>query len=158
MHTSELHVLQESWDQHGLAVRHGIDINLDPFQEAVDAQRTRRGDLTDPLQLASQVVWCVREVNGESADHIRRTHNHRIADLLGERERIGATASEAPLRLQDAQTIQERGESDAVFCLVNRLKRCAKERYACGGEWRRKVQRRLTAELHKCGECLHPLR
>ena len=108
--------------------------------------------------MARQIVWRVGEVNGESADHIRRAHDHRIADLLGERECIDAAAGEAALRLQDAETIEECGETDAVFCLVDRLEGCAKERDACGGEWCGKIERRLSAELHECGEGLHALR
>ena len=63
-------MLKKSRDQHRLTVRHRININLDPFQEAVDAQRTCRSDLADSFKLARQIVWRVGEVNREPADHV----------------------------------------------------------------------------------------
>ena len=63
-------MLKKSRDQHRLAVRHRININLDPFEEAINAQRTRRSDLADSFKLPRQIVWRVSKVNREPADHV----------------------------------------------------------------------------------------
>ena len=63
-----------------------------------------------------------------------------------------ATACQAALGLQDAETIQERSKAHAILGLIDRFERCAEERHTRRSERRRKIEWRLSAELHEGGE------
>ena len=142
-------MFEQPGNQHRLAVGHCVNVDLDPFKESVDPQRAIGGDAADPLQLALELLRAVGEVDRKSADHIRRSHDHRVADPRSKVERILATAGEAAVGLQHAESIQKCGEANAILGLVDRIKRRAEERHAGGGERRGEVERRLSAELHK---------
>ena len=157
MHARELDVLQEARDQHRLTVGDRVDVDLDPLKEAIDAQRATAADLADAIELALKVRERIGEIDREATDHIRRPHDHRVADALHQVDRLLATACQAALGLQDSETIEECGEAHAILGLVDGLKRGAEEWHARCGEWCREIERRLSAELHEGRERRLPL-
>ena len=76
----------------------------------------------------------------------RRPDDDRVADPLGEGQRLLDRAGHAALRLRDAEPVEERGEAGPLLGLVDRLEVAAEQLDAGGGERRREVERRLAAE------------
>ena len=152
MDAGPLDVLEEARDQHPLAVRDRVDVDLDALEVAVDPDRPigiddrRRGELPD------EVLGRVAEVDREAADDERRPDDDRVADPLGERQRLLDAVGHPALRLGDAEAVEQRREARPILRLVDRLEVAAEERHAAGREWRREVERRLAAVRDDRGE------
>ena len=142
-----LDVLQEPRDEHVGAVAHGVDVDLHALQVAVDADRSVRVDDGRRRQLAGQVARRVAEVDGEAADDERRPDDDRVADAVGQGERLLHAVGHAALGLGDAEPVEQRREAGPFLGLVDRLEIGSQERDAAGGQRRGEVERRLAAEL-----------
>ena len=70
----------------------------------------------------------------------------RVADALGERQRLLDAVRHAALGLRDAEPVEQRGEARPLLGLVDRLEVAAEQRDAGGGQRRGEVERRLAAE------------
>ena len=81
------------------------------------------------------------------AKHVARTQQHRIADPLGDRDRLVAAAGKAVGRLLQAQLVDQLGEALAVLGQVDAVRRGAEDRDAVGLQLGGELQRRLPAEL-----------
>ena len=114
-------MFQQARDEHRLTIGDRINVDLDSLKEAINAQRATVADLADPIKLALKIGTRVGEINGEAANHVRRSHDHRIADALHQIDRLLTAARQATLGLQDAESIQERGEAHAILGLINRF-------------------------------------
>ena len=141
-----LDVLEEPRDEHAIAVADGVDVDLDALEVAVDADRPVRVDDRGRRQLAGQVLRRVAEVDGQAADDERRPDDDRVADPLGEGQRLLDAVGHAALRLRDAEPVEQGREADALLGLVDGLEVAAEERDAAGGQRRGQVERRLAAE------------
>ena len=141
-----LDVLEEARDQHLLAVGDGVDVDLDALEVAVDADGPVRVDDRRHRELALEVLGRVAEVDGEPADDERRPDDDRVADPLGEGERLLDAVRHPALGLRDAEPVEQRGEPGPLLGLVDGLEVAAQERHAARGERRGEVQRRLAAE------------
>ena len=152
MDAGPLDVLEEARDQDPLAVADRVDVDLDPLEVAVDPDRPvgiddrRRGELPD------EVLGRVAEVDREAADDEARPDDDRVADPLGEGQRLLDAVGHAALRLGDAEPVEERGEARPLLGLVDRLEVAAEQRDAGGDERRGEVQRRLAAERDDRGQ------
>ena len=129
-----------------LAVGDGVDVDLDALEVAVDADRAVRVHDRGRRELPFEVLGRVAEVDGEPADHERRPDDDRVADALGERQRLVDAVGHPALRLRDPEPVEQRGEPGPLLGLVDGLEVAAQERHAAGRERRGEVQRRLAAE------------
>ena len=97
-------------------------------------------------ELADEVVGRVAEVDGEAADDERRPDDDRVADPLGERQRLLDAVGHPALGLRDAEPVEQGREAGPLLGLVDRLEVAAEERDAARGQRRGEVERRLAAE------------
>src|SRR4029078_12744785 len=81
----------------------------------------------------------------EAADEEAGSHDHRVADSLGEGQRLLDAVGHAAVRLGDPEPVQERREPRPLLGLVDRLEVAPEERDARGDERRREVQGSLAA-------------
>ena len=96
-------------------------------------------------ELAGEVRRRVAEVDGQPADDERRPDDDRVADPIGERQRLLHRVRHPALGLRDAEPVEERREARPFLRLVDRLEVAAEERDAARGQRRRQVERRLAA-------------
>ncbi len=125
-----LDVLEQARDQHPHAVADGIDVDLDALEIAVDADGPIRIDDRGRRQLPRQVLRRVAEVDRETADHERRPDDDRVADALGQGQRLLDAVGHAALGLRDPESVEQGGEADALLGLVDRLEVAAEQRHA----------------------------
>ena len=131
-----LDVLEQARDEDPLAVGDGVDVDLDALEVAVDADRAVGVDDRRRRELAGEVLRRVAEVDGEAADDERRPDDDRVADPLGERQRLLDAVGHAALGLRDAEPVEQRGEPRPLLGLVDRLE--------VGAEQRRRRRRRAA--------------
>ena len=120
-------VLEQPRDEHALAVRHGVHVDLDPLEVAVDAHRPVRVDDRGDGELPQQVLGRVAEVDREAADDEARPHDDRVPDALCEGQRLLDAVGHAALRLRDAEPVEERREARPLLGLVDRFEVAAEE-------------------------------
>ena len=65
----------------------------------------------------------MHDFHGAATEHIGRTHDQRVADFVGQAQRVGFGAGGAVRRLLEAELVQQLLEALAVFgqhrsCLV----------------------------------------
>ena len=97
---------------------------------------------------ADDGLFVVGDHHGASAQHVRRSHQHRIANLLRAFDRFFDRGGHGALRLRDLEFFKQLAEALAVFREIDRLGRCADDVHARGLQRQRQVERRLPAELH----------
>ena len=146
MDAGPLDVLEQARDEDPLAVGDGVDVDLDALEVAVDADRAVGVDHGGRRELAREVVGRVAEVDGEAADDERRPDDDRVADALGEGQRLLDAVGHPALGLRDAEPVEEGGEPRPLLGLVDRLEVAAEQRHAARGQRRGEVERRLAAE------------
>ena len=125
-----LDVLHEPGDEHVGAVGDGVDVDLQALEIGVDADGALLGDDGRHGQLSGQVVGAVAEVDGQAADDERRPHQHRVAELVGHRERLIERGGDAAARLGDAQRLDHVREAGALLGPVDGLHVDARQRHA----------------------------
>ena len=149
MHAGLFDVFHHAADEDALAVAQAIDIDLDRIvEEAVEQHRRIVGDLDRFAHVAFEVFLFVHDFHRAAAQHIARTHDERITDLVGERERIGFGARGAVGRLAQLQLDQQLLKAFAVFGDVDRFGRGADDGHAIGFERFGELERGLAAVLH----------
>ena len=117
-------------DQDPLAVGDGVDVDLDALEVAVDPDRPVGVDDGRGGELADEVLGRVAEVDREAADDEARADDDRVADPLGEGQRLLEAVGHAALRLGDAEPVEERGEAGPLLGLVDGLEVAAEQRDA----------------------------
>ena len=70
---------------------------------ALAGQRARRHGLHDP----PHALVVVDDLHGPAAQHVARAHQHRVADLGGDGQRLGQCWWPSPRRLRDAQLLAQ---------------------------------------------------
>ena len=127
--------------------RHGVDVDLEALEVAVDADRPVGLDDGRGGQLAGQVGRRVAEVDGQATDDEARPDDDRVADPLGDRQRLLERG--APCRPPAAGCRAGRGAPRSASApRPGRWSRGrAEQRHAAGGQRRGQVERRLAAEL-----------
>ena len=127
MDARALDVLEQARDQHPLAVGHGVDVDLDALEVAVDPDGPVGIDDRRGRELADEVVGRVAEVDREAADDEARADDDRVADALGEGQRLLDRAGHAALGLGDAEPVEQRREARPLLGLVDGLEVAAEE-------------------------------
>ena len=90
----------------------------------------------------------INDFHRPPTEHIRRPHEHRIANPIRHRDRLFTRTRKAVLRLFKAKLIDQCRKALAVFCKVNRIGRCAKNGDARIFQRLREFERCLPAKLH----------
>jgi len=121
MDPGPLDVFEESRDEHALAIGDGVDVDLDALEVAVDPDGPVGVDDRGRRQLARQVRRRVAEVDGEAADDERRPDDDRVADPLGQGERLLHRVGHPAFRLRDAEPVEQRREPCPLLGLVDGL-------------------------------------
>ena len=145
MDAGPLDVLEEPRDEDALAIGDGVDVDLDALEVAIDADGPVGVDDGRRRQLPGEVGRRVAEVDGEAADHERRPDDDRVADALGERERLLDRMGHPTVGLRDAEPVEQGREPGPLLGLVDGLEAGAEKRDATARERRREVERRLAA-------------
>ena len=89
----------------------------------------------------------VDDFHRTSAEHIGRPDQNRVADRLGDRTRRGGACCYSALWLAQPERFDQFLEPVAVFGKIDRVVRCAQDRYAGTLQRFGELQRRLAAEL-----------
>ena len=141
-----LHVLQQPGDEHADAVGDRVDIDFDALEVTVDPDGAVGIDHGGGRQLAGEVVGRIAEVDGETADDERGPDDDRVADALGERERLLDAVGHAAVGLRDPESVEQGREPDPFLGLVDRLEVAPQQGHPAGGQRSGEVERRLATE------------
>ena len=144
-----LDMLHDAGNVDGLAVRDGVDVNLDRVLEVgIDEHRVVARNLDGGLHVAVERVAVVDDLHGPAAEHVGRAQQHRVADPVGHGLRLGERMGDAVGGLAQLELMQELLEALAVLGQVDGVGRGPEDgdvrRLERGGE----LERRLAAELH----------
>ena len=144
-----LDVLHDAADVDLGAVAQRVDVDLDRvLEEAVDEHRMLRGELGGAGDVVLQRLFVVDDLHTATAEHIRRPHQHRITDVIGDPAGLRESRCHAVLRRRQSRGAQQVAESTAVLGQVDGLRRGAHDRHSGVGEPLRQPERCLPAELH----------
>ena len=158
MHAGLLDVFHHTADQYPLAVCDAVDIDLDRIiQEAIEQHRAVIGDLDRFAHVALEIALLMDDLHRAPAQHITRSDHQRVADLLGQRQRLGLGARSAVGRLAQVELDQQLLETLAVFGNIDRLGAGADDRHTRGLERLGQLERRLSAVLHDHADRLFDL-
>src|SRR5699024_11419595 len=98
MHTGLLDMLHDSGNKHSGAVIQSIDVDFDGIiQEAVDQDGMIGADVGRVDQVVVELVVVIDDLHTTAAQHIRRPHQDRIPDVIGNAARFGGTGRHAVL-------------------------------------------------------------
>ena len=124
-----------------------VDVDLDALEVAVDPDRPVGVDDGRRRELADEVAGRVGEVDGQPADDERGPDDDRVADPVGQGQRLLDAVGHPALGLGDPEPVEERGEAGPLLALVDRLEVRPEERDPGRRERRGEVERGLAAEL-----------
>ena len=117
-------VLHHSPDVQLVAVVEGIDIEFHGVvEEAVDEQGLALFD--DDLagrahEVVAQALGVVDDLHTATAEHEARAHQHRVADLFGDRDRARLVDGRAVPGRDEARAVEQLREELALFGDVDR--------------------------------------
>ena len=149
VHAGLFDVLHDAADQNVGAVADRVDVDLDRvFEKAVDQDRAVGRDQHGFGHVLVERFVVVHDLHRAAAEHIRRTHEHRIADAARDLKRLAGVARHAVGGLAQAELVEHCAELLAVFGAVDRADRRADQGSAGALEAAGEVERRLAAELH----------
>ena len=148
MHACFLDMLEHPAHDHFGPVGDGIDVDLDRVaQIAVDQHRAAARHLDRGRDIMVELLRPVDHLHPPPAEHVGRAQKHRIADPLGDPQRLVAAARDAVGRLFQAEPLDQRREPLAVLGKVDAVGRGAEDRHARRLQLFGELQRRLPAEL-----------
>ena len=143
-----LDMLHDAGDDDVGAVADRVDIDLDRVaQILVDQHRAVAGHLHRGVDIIVELGGPVDDLHRPAAEHVGGPGQHRIADPLGDRDRLVAAAGDAVQRLPEVEPVDQIGEALAILGEVDRVGRGAEDRDALVLERLGELQRRLPAEL-----------
>ena len=143
VHARLLDVLHDRGDVDLLAVAERVHVELDRvLDEAVEQDRSADGG-----HGRLELVVVVADAHRPAAEHVRGPDEHRVADLLGRRERLVRALDDRPRRAAHAELLDERAEALAVLGQVDRRMRRSQDAVAGLLDVPREPERRLAAEL-----------
>ena len=142
VHAGLLDVLHDAAEEQLGAVVERVDVDLDRVvEEAVDEHRVLRRDLGGAPDVVLQRRLVVDDLHAAAAQHVRRAHQHRVADLVGDRAWRASNVVAMPClgdgRPASASTLPERA---ALLGEVDRGGRGADDRHAGRLETRRRAR------------------
>src|SRR4051794_515403 len=99
-----------------------------------------------------ELLRTVDDLHPSPAKHVGRPQKHRIADPLGDAQRLVAAARDAVGGLLEPELGHEGGKTLAVFRKVDAVGGSAEDRNASRLQLRRELQRSLPAKLNDDSE------
>ena len=141
-------VLHDAADDDVFAVGERVHVNFDGvFEEVVDEDGAVLGIFDGLFHVADDGFFVVGDDHGASAEHVRRTDEHGIADFGGSGDGLFERRGHGAGGLRDAEFVEQLAETLAVFGEVDVFGRGADDFDACGFQREREVERSLSAEL-----------
>ena len=134
-------------------LHHRGDVGVTPSQSAstsssIAFSRKRSTSVGPSTPWKASTTWfVVADPHRAAAEHVRRAHEHRVADAVRDRGRLRAGARDPPVRAADAEVGEQLPEALAVLGEVDRVERRAEDREAGRLDRARELERRLAAEL-----------
>ena len=150
-------MLHDPGDERVAAVAHGVDLHLLAAQVLVD-ENPAGSRLERRVEVALEILGAVRDLHAPPAEHVRGTHEHRIADLARDGERLGERLRGPAGRLGDAERVGEVVEAAAILGERDRVRAGAGDLSTDAGDAVGEVERGLPAELNDGRKGLRPLR
>ena len=143
MHARLLDVLHDRADVCLVAVADRVDVDLDRvLQEAVDEHLA-----LDRRDRVADLILVVADAHRAPAEDVRGPDEHRVADALGDVDRLVGGLGHPPRRALHAEAVGERGEALAILREIDRVERRAEDREAGALDRPGELERRLAAEL-----------
>ena len=152
-----LDVLHDPGDERVAAVAHGVDLHLLAAQVLVD-ENPAGSRLERRVEVALEILGAVRDLHAPPAEHVRGAHEHRIADLARDGERLGERLRGPAGRLGDAERVGEVVEAAAILGERDRVRAGAGDLSTDARDAVGEVERGLPAELNDGRKGLRPLR
>src|ERR1039457_2390293 len=144
-----LDVLHDAADYDVLSIGERVHIDFNRvFQKFIDEDGAVLRILDGLLHILHDRVVVVEVNHGSPSEDIRRTNQHRESDFLRGFDRLFDRGDHGSGGLRDVEFFEKFSETLAVFGQIDRFGRGADDVDACSLEGQRKIQRRLTAELH----------
>ena len=120
MYTGKLYVLGDGVFYHFTVLGNSVELNLlGVLQELGYHHRIFLRYLSSHLQEVFQFFFIVAYVHRSTGEHVRRTHQYRIAHLLYKAFHIFQAGEFLPSRLVDAQLVEHGRELVTVFGTVD---------------------------------------
>ena len=142
-------MLHDAANQHHFAIADGIDIHFNRVvEEAVQQHWRVVGDADRSLEVAAQILLVIDDLHRPTAEHVRRTHHQRVANLFRFLYRLLNGGDGGVRRLLQLQTVNRVLEALTIFRPVDSVRAGTDNRYACGFQGARQLQRSLPAVLH----------
>ena len=149
--TRVLDMLHDAGDEDILAVADGVHLQLLAHDVAIDQHRLVHVDLHGGLQVVAQALFVRDDLHGAAAQHVARTHQHRITDAgrslharLDVRHGLG-------FGLRNLQLLHDLLEAAAVLGVPDRLGVGADDGHAQLRKGLGEVDGGLSAERHDDG-------
>ena len=147
-----LDVLHDPAEEQFLAVEQRVHVKLDGIvEELVHEHGMLRAHVGKPAGAADVTLQggvVVDDLHAAAAEHVGRPHQHRIADLVGDRLGLGVGERRAVPWRGQARRGEQPAERAAFLGQVDGVRAGAGDRHPCLGEPAREAERRLPAELH----------
>ena len=101
-----LDMLEDTGDRHLLPVADRVDVDLDRIaQVTVDQHRRGARHLHRGGDIMVELLGPVDHLHAAPAEHVGRPQEHRVADALGDRDRLVTAARDAVGRLPETQAL-----------------------------------------------------
>ncbi len=113
-------MLHDSADVDLISVEEGVNVDLDGvFEEPVDEDRTIGRDLRGAGHVVEQLGAVVDDLHSASAEDVGGTHEHRVADVLGDRCGFAGGHRGAVLGCGESGPVEDGAEFSAVLGQVD---------------------------------------
>ena len=134
-------------EQQRIGAEHGVDLpGLVVGIARLDVARHELGQGAE--QIIAELVLLADDLHRAAAEHVRRPHHQRQAEIGRDEARLLDRIGDAVLRLLQPEFVEHALEAVAVFGKVDGVGRGAEDRYIGFLQRVREFQRRLAAELH----------
>ena len=133
MHARLLNVLHHATNKHALPVIQAIHIDFDGvIQKVVQKNGRVIADFDSLTHIALKVGLFVNDFHRPTTQHVARTHNQGVTDLLRMGQSLTFSAGCAIGGLTQTEFVQQLLKALTVFGHVNGFGACANNRYAVG--------------------------
>ena len=142
MNACLLDMLHDAANQHHFAIADGIDIHFNRIvEEAIQQHRRVVGDADRGLEVAAQILLVIDDLHRPAAEHIRRTHHQRVANLFRFLYRLLNGGDGGVRRLLQLQTVNRVLEALTVFRPVDSVRTGTDNRHAGSFQGTSQLQR-----------------
>ena len=149
MNTRLFDMLHDRTDHNLLAVGDCVDIHFNgAIKEVIQQYRAVVGDFHRITQVALELVFLINNLHRPTTQHVGRTNDQRITNLVGRTNRFFFTAYGRIRRLQQIEALNHLLEALTIFRTVDGFRAGADNRHTRFFQSARELQWRLTTVLH----------